>query len=171
MGPTPLGVPVSIQKQGPGGAWVTIARVTTASDGGFQASAPWRREGPVRALSLQATSPPLTVGLLPKLDARVDAVQIVAGRQVVVRGTVRPAERVTVIIERRSAGRWSRVAAPATPLASAGFTLRRRLTRPGVYRVIARAAHAGSAIRAAPLLVTVTPRPGRGPGVGGARVP
>jgi hypothetical protein len=165
------GIPVSVQKQGPGGNWSTIARATTAADGSFRTTAPWKRAGQVRALALKTPSAPLTVGLLPKLEARIDQAQLVAGGRLVVRGTVRPAERVTVIIERRSAGRWSRVAAPATPAARGSFTLRRRIMRPGTYRVIARAAHAGNAVRTAPLLVTVTaPAPGSRI-VGGARLP
>ena len=161
------GVPVSIQKLGPGGAWTTIVRATTAADGGFTASVAWKRAGQVRASSLQSSSPPLTVGLLALIDARADSAQVAPGAHVVLRGTVRPAERVTVIVERRSAGRWMRVASVVTPAARTSFAVRRRIVKPGLYRLTARAAHGGQVVRAVPVTVRVgSPVPG--PAVGGA---
>ncbi len=157
------GVPVRIQKQGLGGAWTTIARATTASDGGFGVSVVWKRAGQVRATSLEASSPPLGVGLLAQIQARAEREVIAPGSRAVLRGTVQPAQRVTVVIERRSAGRWTRVAALATPVARTSFEVRRRIVRPGTYRLSARVTYAGNVVRAAPVMVRVAaPAPLRG---------
>ena len=58
-------VPVRIEKRGPAGSWVTIARTTTDADGAFVASAAWTRGGLARATALQSVSLPVSVGVVP----------------------------------------------------------------------------------------------------------
>ena len=144
-----------IEKQGPRGGWSAIARTTTGADGRFAAEAAWKRAGLARAVSLRTPSPPVTVGLVPLLEVRADRDAIASGSQAVLRGTVRPSERVSVVIERRSGGRWKRVAVVVTPLAQRSFALRRRLVKPGTYRLTARVSHAGRVVSAPPVTVRV----------------
>ena len=66
-------VPVQIQKRGPAGSWVTIARTATDADGAFVASAAWTRGGLARATALQSVSLPVSVGVVPALDVKADA--------------------------------------------------------------------------------------------------
>ncbi len=140
------GVPVRIEKQGPSGKWTSIARSTTGPDGRFSADGEMRRAGLVRALALKTPSAPVTALVVPLLKVRAERERIASGSRAVLRGTVRPSERVTVIVERRSAGRWKRVAKTSTPRARTRFALRRRLVKPGTYRLygarVLRRAHA-----------------------------
>ena len=159
------GIEVRIEKQGVSGRWSTIARTTTGPEGRFSVAPAWKRAGIVRAMALKTPSPPLDISLIPLLDVRADSSAIVAGGSAVLRGTVRPSGRVSVLIERRSAGRWKRVTV-ATLQARSSFSVRRRLVRPGTYRLTASVLYLGRTVSAAPVVLRVGG--GSGARVGGA---
>ena len=156
-----------VEKQGPSGGWSTIARATTGADGRFAASFPWRRAGVVRAMALRTPSPPLQIGLIPLLDVRAERDAIASGASVVLRGTVRPAGRVSVLIERRTATGWTRVAIVTTAGARSSFSVRRRLVRRGTYRLTASVVSGVHRVTAPPVTVRVAAGGTRGPSVGG----
>jgi hypothetical protein len=137
------GARVSIQKQGKT-RWVTIAHATTADDGRWRASVPWRRAGRVRARarvngSAVVVSPETAVAVVPVLKARAAARRIRAGSMLLVTGRVRPVGPVTVRVERQTrGGRWVRTADVRLRPRRSDFAARVRLRRAGLYRLTPR---------------------------------
>ena len=122
-------------------------------------------------MALRTPSPPLQIGLIPLLDARAERDAIAPGAVAVLRGTVRPAARVSVVVERRTATGWTRVATVTTPAARSSFAVRRRLVRRGTYRLTASVVSGGHRVTAAPVTVRVSAggsAPSGGTGAGGA---
>ena len=143
---------VRIEKRAPGGGWKAIARGVTGSDGGFALSAAWTRPGLARAVALQVSSLPVDVGIIPLVTAQADVARVARGGVVTVRGMVRPAGTISVFVERRSAGRWQRVAAIGGR-ARPAFAVRIRLAKAGSYRLTVRSSRNGHAGASTPLLV------------------
>jgi len=152
-------VPVRIEKRGPAGSWVTIARTTTDADGAFVTSAAWTRGGLARATALQSVSLPVSVGVVPALSVAADAATLVGPGLVTLRGTMRPPGTVTIVVQRRSAGRWRRVATVSRKARST-FTIRVRLPRTGSYRLVVSAGSTGQVATAKPIAVRVGPASG-----------
>ncbi len=128
-------VPVRIQKRGPSGTWVTIARTTSDADGAFVASAAWTRGGLARATALESVSLPVSVGVVPALEIAADAAALLAPGLVTLRGTMRPPGTLKIVIQRRSAGRWRRVGTVSRKVRGS-FAVRVRLSRTGSYRLV-----------------------------------
>jgi hypothetical protein len=151
------GVPVSLQKRGPAGSWVTIARATAAADGSWAARVPWRRSGDVRARSGTATSVVAKVAVVATVKLRLPRRRRVApGTVLRLSGRVRPADPVRVLVEFKGGdGRWRRVRVLRARVRGANFSAPLRLRRPGLYRLTARTAGPGAPVRDAPLLVRV----------------
>lgn len=152
------GVAVRIEKQGPGGSWVAVARTTTGDDGAFRAALAWTRPGLVRAVAQQAISLPVQVALIPALQVSADSTRIAAGAAVTLRGRMRPPGTVSVVVQRRVRGRWRRVAVRSRKARDA-FTLPVTLRTAGSYRLIVKAGSGGRVAQARPILVRVTAKP------------
>jgi hypothetical protein len=136
------GAHVSLQKRSASGAWVTLASARTGDDGGFTASVPWRRDGTLRAraqapgASRPTLSAPVGATVIPVLTARPVQRRARAGTTVVVAGTIRPAGRVQVLVERQDRlGRWRRVAVVPVRVAGGAFRAPVALTQPALYRL------------------------------------
>ena len=147
-------VPVQIQKRGPAGSWVTVARTVTDADGAFVASAAWTRGGLARATALQSVSLPVSVGVVPALSVTADTAVLPAPGLVTLSGTMRPPGTVKIIVQRRSAGRWRRVGSVSRK-ARSSFAIRVRLGRTGSYRLLVSAGSTGQATSARPIAVRV----------------
>lgn len=158
------GVAVRIEKRGPAGSWVRIATATTDADGAFVASAPWKRAGLVRAGALGSVSLPVNVGLTPVLEVAPDTTALAAGGVVTLRGRMRPPGTVKVVVQRRSRGRWRRVATVSRKARDA-FAVPVRLRRPGAHRLLVSAGSTGEAASARPISVRVGPATGGAQGV------
>ncbi|HEU4979460.1 MAG TPA: peptidoglycan recognition protein [Solirubrobacteraceae bacterium] len=140
---------VAVQKRGPSGSWVTIARTTAAPDGSFAVGTAWRRAADVRARTATAASVPATLGIVPQLAAQAAARHVPAGGSAVLTGRVRPSSPVAVLVEMRGRdGAWRRVATLRARVRGTGFSARVRLRRAGLYRLTP-ATGAGSAPAAA----------------------
>ena len=153
------GVPVRIQKRGPAGSWVRIADTTTDADGAFVAGVPWTRGGLARASAQGSVSLPVNVGLVPSLQVTADTTALPAGGLVTLRGRMRPPGTVKVIVQRRSRGRWQRVASVSRKARDA-FAVPVRLRRPGQYRLLVSAGSTGEVASARPIAVRVGPPTG-----------
>jgi hypothetical protein len=151
------GVPVSLQKRGRTGAWVTVARATAGADGSWALNVPWRRSGQVRARSGAASSIVASVAVVPSVALRRPRRRRIASGTVLrLSGRVRPAGPVRVLVEIKGRdGRWRRVRLVGARVRETNFSAAMRMRRPGLYRLTARTA--GSAPRAAdaPLLIRV----------------
>lgn len=156
------GVTVRIEKRGSAGSWVRIATATTDADGAFLVSVPWRRAGLVRASALGSVSLPVNVGLTPALEVSPDATALAAGGVVTLRGRMRPPGTVKVVVQRRSRGRWRRVATVSRKARDA-FAVPVRLSRPGAHRLLVTAGSTGEAASARPISVRVTSAIGGAP--------
>ena len=148
---------VAIQKIGPSGAWSTITRVQAATDGTFAAAVPARRAGTIRARALQQTSPPLSVGVTPVLQARVDLPLVALGRAFHVRGSVGPAGPVRVVVERReTGGAWQPALVQTVVVGRSGrFAATVRLARRGHFRVTVTTLAPSAAVTAGPFPVRI----------------
>jgi hypothetical protein len=158
------GVPVSVQKRGPT-AWVTVARATTLADGSWTAQLPWRRAGSIRARAVVGdspavtTSPVVSLGLIPTLQARLFTSRVRAGSAPLLTGIVRPTATVYVRVERQTrTGGWAVVA--DVPVRASGhvFQTRIRLPRPALYRLIPRTAGPDGPVTAPGLYVRAVRR-------------
>lgn len=153
------GIAVRIEKRGPAGSWVKIAQTTTDADGAYAASAAWTRGGLARAAALEAVSLPVAVGVVPALEVAADATSLPAGGAVILRGRMRPPGTVTVVVQRRSRGRWQRVATVRRK-ARGAFSVPVRLRRPGRHRLLVSAGSTGQVASARPIAVRVGPSTG-----------
>jgi N-acetylmuramoyl-L-alanine amidase len=151
------GVPVSLQKRGRTGAWVTLARATAGADGSWVVNVPWRRTGEVRARAGNASSPVASVAVLPTVTLRLPARRRVASGTVMrLSGAVRPGGPVSVLVEIKGAdGTWHRVRLVRAQVRGTNFSAAMRLRRPGLYRLTARTAGTAPGAAAAPLLIRV----------------
>jgi N-acetylmuramoyl-L-alanine amidase len=151
------GVPVSLQKRGRSGGWVTVARATAGGDGSWSVQVPWRRSGQVRARSGSAQSIVASVAVVGTVRLRRPARRRLASGTVMrLSGRVRPAEPVGVLVEFKGRdGRWRRVRVVRARLRGTNFSAAVRLRRPGLYRLTARTAGPGAHVTDAPLLVRV----------------
>ena len=157
-GTAAVAAPVSIQKLGRSGAWSTVARAQAGQDGAFAAAVLWRRGGTIRARALKQVSQAVEIALTPVLTARVNLPVVAAGRSIHVRGTVGPAGRLVVVVERQGAGGvWKTVlTVPGAARRGGSFAIPVRLVRPGAHRVSVRTAGPGPAASAGPFPVRVT---------------
>jgi hypothetical protein len=145
---------VALQKRGAKGGWVTVASTAALADGSFLMRLPWRRGGEVRASAAGLTSRVERVGVTPALSTRRAPKRLKAGAAVALSGRVRPATRVSVVLEREgSDGKFHLVR--SLPARVSGTTWRTsvRLRRPGLYRMTARTAAKDGGARATPVYV------------------
>jgi hypothetical protein len=151
------GVPVSLQKRGRSGGWVTVARATAGGDGSWTVQVPWRRTGQVRARSGSASSVVANVAVVGTVKLRTPRRRRVApGTVLALSGVVRPARPVRVLVEFKGGdGRWRRVRVLRARARATSFRAALRLRRPGLYRLTARTAGPGTHVKDAPLLVRV----------------
>src|SRR4051794_37095357 len=151
------GLPVSVQKRGTRGSWVTVARATAAADGSWSAQVPWRRSGEVRARSGSASSAIATVAVVASVELRLPGRRRVApGAVMRLSGRVRPADPVRVLVEFKGGdGQWRRVRLVRAQVRGTNFNAATRLRRPGLYRLTPRTAGPGDHVRGAPVLVRV----------------
>jgi hypothetical protein len=156
-GVSAAGTPVSLQKRGRTGAWVTVARATAAADGSWSVQVPWRRSGQVRARAGRASSPVASVDVVATVKLRTPRRRRVArGTLLRLSGRVRPADPVRVLVEFKGGdGRWRRVRTLSTRRRGTNFSTAMRMRRPGLYRLTARTAGPGAHVRDAPLLIRV----------------
>lgn len=160
---TPQGsVPVRIEKRGPAGTWVRIADATTDAEGTFLTTAPWTRGGLARATAQGVSSLPVSVGVVPALEVKADVTALPAGGLVTLRGRMRPPGTVKVVVQRRTRGRWRRVAV-VTRKARDAFAVPVRLRRAGSYRLVVSAGSTGEVATAKPIAVRVGPASGGSP--------
>jgi len=151
------GVPVSLQKRGRTGAWVTVARVTAGPDGSWAMNVPWRRSGQVRARSGNASSVVARVAVVPTVALRRPRrPRIASGGVLRLSGQVRPGGPVRVLVEIEGRdGRWRRVRLTGARVRGTSFSAAMRMRRPGLYRLTARTAGPEPHAVAAPLLIRV----------------
>jgi hypothetical protein len=150
------GARVSLQKQG-ASSWVTLAAATTDPDGSFSARVPWRRAGNVRARAAPPgagaiRSPVVSIALTPILKTTHpgEHSRVKAGGAVRVRGSVRPADAVALVVERQGrGGRWQRTQVVRARLDGRRFGATIRLRKAGLYRISAKT----SDVRAEPIYV------------------
>ena len=133
------GLPVQVQRRGRTG-FATIARTATDGDGAFAVSVPWHVTGDVRVAVLGAVSPVVPVVCLPAVSSRRSVRRVGAGGVVRVRGGVRPAVAVTVLVERKGPdGRWRRSRAVRATVRRGRYSAAVLLPAPGLYRLTAKA--------------------------------
>ena len=133
------GLPVQVQRRGRTG-FATIARTTTDGDGAWAVSVPWHVTGDVRVAVLGAVSPVVPVVCLPAVSSRRSVRRVGAGGVVHVRGGVRPAVAVTVLVERKGPdGRWRRSRAVRAEVRGRRYSAAVLLPAPGLYRLTAKA--------------------------------
>src|SRR4051812_13238909 len=151
------GVPVSLQKRGRTGAWVTVARATAGADGSWSVQVPWRRSGQVRARSGAASSIVASVAVVPTVALTLPRRRRIASGSVLrLSGRVRPGGPVRVLVEFKGRdGRWRRVRLAGARVRGTSFTAALRMRRPGLYRLTARTAGPAPRAAAAPLLIRV----------------
>jgi N-acetylmuramoyl-L-alanine amidase len=151
------GIPVSLQKRGRTGAWVTVARATAGPDGSWAIEVPWRRTGAVRARAGTASSVVTNVDVVGSVKLRLPARRrIPRGSVLRLSGRVRPADPVRVLVEFKGRdGRWRRVRVVGARVQGTNFSAVMRMRRPGLYRLTARTAGPGQRIEDAPLLIRV----------------
>jgi hypothetical protein len=149
---------VLVQKQGRSG-WVTVARATSADDGAWSASFPWRAAGRVRARAAvtgatAAATQGVQIGCTPLLEAKATTTRVKAGRSLAVSGTVRPLAPVVVTIEKQgSDGKWRKVGTTTVKPRRAQFKAGVKLARPGLYRLTPRTGSGSAKAAAAALYV------------------
>jgi hypothetical protein len=131
---------VSIQVQS-AGSYVTIARADPAPDGSWSAQLPLNTGHVLRALQVLpdgqpgAVSQPISVTVSPALSASAPS-RILAGRRVVLRGTIGPQRRVlSLSLARESGGRLVTVAQRRLLASRGAFRSTVLLSRPGLYRL------------------------------------
>jgi hypothetical protein len=171
---TPLaGQRVLLQKQGSTG-WVTVARTTSGSDGGWSAGVAWRATGKLRARAAipgagdPAVTSPVAITCTPLLVAKAKTTRVKAGKSLPVSGTVRPLAPVVVTIEKQAAdGTYKRVGTTTIHPRRAAFTSSIRLTRPGLYRLTPHTGSGRLRASAAALYVRGGPKLSSGPPVPG----
>ena len=156
------GAPVAVQKQG-GVSYVTVGRATTAADGSWRVSLPWRRTGAVRAQTAVAGSPvrsaAVSIAVRTVLAVSPGPARVRAGRTVTVTGRVRPAASVRVNVERQTpGGLWVPVADVAARVRNGRFSARVRLRQPALYRLTVRSGPAARQATAAPVIVRAVRR-------------
>ncbi len=135
------GRPVAIQKRGSNG-WVTIARATTDEQGLFGAVMDWKRGGDVR-VAVRATDGALvrstvsTVRCTREVTAVAKTKRVRFGRRAVVTGTLTPATKARLVVERQGRdGRYRRIASVAVkPGAGGAYRAVARLSRPALHRM------------------------------------
>jgi hypothetical protein len=151
------GVPVSLQKRGKSGGWVTVARATAGADGSWTAQVPWRRSGAVRARSGTASSIVANVAVLPTVALRPPRrPRIASGSVLRLSGRVRPGGPVRVLVEFKGGdGRWRRVRLAGAQVRGTNFSAAMRMRRPGLYRLTPRTAGPGPHAAGAPVLIRV----------------
>jgi hypothetical protein len=115
---------------------------------------PWRRGGEVRASAAGLTSRVERVGVTPALSTRRAPKRLKAGAAVALSGRVRPATRVSVVLEREgSDGKFHRVRSLAARVSGTTWHASVRLRRPGLYRMTARTAAKDGGARGTPVYV------------------
>jgi hypothetical protein len=130
---------VALQKRGSNGSWVTIGRATAAIDGSWVVRVPWRRGGQVRALAAGVPSKAVEIDVTPVLSTRKAPKRVNAGATVSLTGRVRPATKVSVLLERQSSdGKFRHVRFVSARLSKTNWRAPVRLRRPGLYRLTAR---------------------------------
>jgi hypothetical protein len=133
------GDPVALQKRGAAGQWVTIGRATAAPDGSWVVRVPWRRGGQVRAVASGVPSKAVKVDVTPALSTRKAPKHVNAGSTLTLTGRVRPATKVTILLEYQgSDGKFRHVRFLAARLSGTNWRAPVRLRRPGLYRLTAR---------------------------------
>src|SRR3954469_5684810 len=117
------GVPVSLQKRGRTGAWVTVARATAAADGSWAVQVPWRRSGAVRARAGTASSIVANVAVVGSVKVRPPRRRRIRRDSVLrLSGTVRPSDPVRVLVEFQGRdGTWRRVRLVAARVRGTSF--------------------------------------------------
>jgi hypothetical protein len=135
---------VALQKRGATGRWVTVARATANVDGSWAVRLPWRRGGAVRATAAGVTSKAIDIEVTPALSTRTAPKRVAAGGRVRLSGRVRPATRVSVLLEREgSDGKFRRVRFYRARVKRTGWGAAVRLRRPGLYRLTPRTSAGG----------------------------
>jgi len=142
--------------------WRSVATVTSASDGTWSHNVIVRSSVVLRARAAGVESSPIAVEVKPKVSASASSTQVAAGGAVQVTGEARPNGAVEVLVERRAATRWVRVAI-RTAKARPRYSVSVVLGTAGSYRLTARATRGSRTASARPLLV----RAGAGAAPGG----
>ncbi len=142
-GSDPTNAPLSLEFQTAGSAWTPIAQGAVAPGGGWAitvvppTSGLFRVVFPGDATRAAVTSRTVRVDVVPKLGLQLDSRRIRHGRRVFVTGTVDPAQRVQLVVERRVGRRWRTEFSRLLHVNGTAFGERVRLRTPGAYRVTA----------------------------------
>jgi hypothetical protein len=130
---------VALQKRAASGRWVTVARTTAAADGSWVVRLPWRRGGEVRATAAGVSSKALMIDVTPRLSTDTAPKHVNAGSTVTLSGRVRPATKVSILLEREgSDGKYRKVRFLKARLSNTSWRAPVRLRTPGLYRLTAR---------------------------------
>jgi hypothetical protein len=133
------GDPVAVQKRGASGQWVTIGRTTAAVDGSWVVRLPWRAGGEVRATAAGVSSKAVMIDVTPRLSTHTAPKHVTAGSTITLSGRVRPATKVSVLLEREgSDGKYRKVRFLKAQLSKTNWRAPVRLRTPGLYRLTAR---------------------------------
>ena len=152
------GEKVVVERQSGSGRWREVGTATSADDGTWSLELTVRSSRVLRARSAGVESPPISLEVRPLVSAAVQPAQVQAPGTVRVTGEARPNGPVEVIVERRLATRWARVAVRAGR-ASPGFSVSVTLKAPGSYRLVVRATRGTRTTSADPLSVRVVAVP------------
>jgi hypothetical protein len=143
-GASAAGAIVSAEYSPDGAAWTPLASARCARDGAWTASAALPASGQVRAVFAgdathgRLASGPIGIVVVPTLRLSLDHRRLPVGGALGIRGSIAPpAPAVTLVVERRSGGRWVRVARKRVRARDGAFATTVRLRRRGLHRVSA----------------------------------
>jgi N-acetylmuramoyl-L-alanine amidase len=135
------GAPVSLEYQAAGSAWTPVASTSAAAGGEWAVTLEPPGSGLFRAAFAgdgsrpQVVSRPVRVDVLPLLSVHLDRRRMRPGRRVEITGTVDPAQRVQLVIERRVGSRWHTGTSRFVRVRGGRFGVTKRLKAAGRYRV------------------------------------
>lgn len=149
---------VVLEVQLASGGWKAVASETSDSDGTWSHRVIVRSSVVLRARAAGVESEPIALEVKPKLSASVAAAQVTAGGTVQVSGEARPNGPVEVLVERRAATRWVRMAL-RTAQARPRFSVSVKLARSGSHRITVRATRGSKTTSLRPFAVQALPAP------------
>jgi hypothetical protein len=143
-GSSAAGLPLTVEYAAAGSGWTPVGSTFCHPDGSWRATVELPASGRVRAVFAgdgvrpQQISLPRRVSVLARLSIGVDDTRLARGQAVTVTGTATPAERVSLVLERRVGRRWVRERRRSLAVREGAFRVRLRPRGRGKYRVTAR---------------------------------
>src|SRR6185312_15400647 len=139
-GRRPAGVDVVVQQRRADGAWQPVATTRTGADGVWSTAPALLTSGSLRAVATGSIASPAVHALVQAgVRLRLATPHLRARATLTLTGTTTPAKaHVVVLVARRGAGgAFGRPRRIAATTSGSGFSAALRLTRTGVYRILA----------------------------------